>query len=61
MTAEIVSLTRARKARSRAEARARAEANALKHGRSKMQKAIDMARAEKARRDLDGHERDPKA
>ncbi len=56
--AEVVNLTRFRKEKARAEKRAGAEANAAKHGRTKAEKALEKARAEKAARDLDGHERD---
>lgn len=57
MTAEIVNLKAVRKRRTRAEARALATDNALRHGRTKVQKALDKARAEKALRDLDAHAR----
>lgn len=50
-----VNLNRVRKARARAEDKARAERNAAAHGRSKADKEIERARAEKAGRDLDGH------
>jgi len=53
--AEIVNLKAARKARERAEAKARADANAAKHGRTKALKALEKARAEKAKAVLDGH------
>ncbi len=55
---EIVNLNKARKARERQEAEATAAANRTRHGRTKAEKALDKARAEKAARDLDGHERD---
>ena len=54
----VVNLNRFRKEKARAERRAEADANAAKHGRTKAEKALDQARAEKAARDLDGHERD---
>jgi len=54
----VTNLNRVRKDRARAGKRAKADANAAKFGRTKAQKALDMARAEKARRALDGHERD---
>ena len=54
--AKIVNLTRARKARDRAEKRKSADENAAKFGRTKARKGLEEARAEKARRDLDGHE-----
>jgi hypothetical protein len=56
--AGVVNLNRFRKEKARAEKRAEADANAAKHGRTKAEKALDKARAEKAARDLDGHERD---
>lgn len=56
--AEIVNLRAARKARTKAEARAQADANAAKFGRSKAERALEAARAEKARRDLDGAKRE---
>lgn len=55
---EIVNLRAARKARTKAEARAQADANAAKFGRSKAERALEAARAEKARRDLDGAKRE---
>ena len=57
--AEIVSLSRARKARDRLKKRAEADANAVKFGRTKAQRAQDDQTADKARRDLDGHRKDP--
>lgn len=53
-----VNLNRVRKAKARAEAKARADENAVTHGRSKAAKALDKARADKARRDLDGKARE---
>lgn len=53
-----VNLNRFRKQKARAEKKARAEENAVKFGRSKAEKDLDRARADKARRDLDGHERE---
>jgi hypothetical protein len=58
VTAEVVNLRQARKAQERAKARAEADANAARHGRSKSEKALDKARAEKAARDLDGAKRE---
>ncbi len=57
--AEVVSLSRARKARDRAKKRAQADANVVQFGRSKAEKARDDQIADKARRDLDGHRKDP--
>lgn len=56
--AEVVNLRTARKAAERDAARVKATENAAKHGRSKALKALEAARAEKARRDLDGAKRD---
>lgn len=56
--AEIINLRAIRTARERQEDRAQADANAVKYGRRKTDKALDAARAEKAKRDLDGHERE---
>ncbi|MFA5537957.1 MAG: DUF4169 family protein [Gemmobacter sp.] len=56
--AEPVNLNRFRKDRQRTEKRAGAEANAVKFGRTKEQKALEQARAEKARAGLDGHRRE---
>lgn len=55
---EIINLRTARKARDKAEARAQADANALKFGRFKSEKVLEAAKADKAKRDLDGHERE---
>ena len=54
MTGSVVNLGKARKARDRAEEKAQADANALKHGRTKAERMLEAARAEKARRALDG-------
>ena len=53
MTGSVTNLNRARKARDRAEEKAQADANALKHGRTKAQRLLEAAQAEKARRALD--------
>lgn len=59
---EPVNLNRFRKAKARAEKKARAEENVAKHGRSKAERALDRARADKADKGLDGHRReDPDA
>ena len=54
----IVNLNKARKEKARAERKARADANAAKFGRTKTEKALDRAKAEKARADLDAHRRE---
>lgn len=53
-----VNLNRYRKDKARAEKKARADENAVKFGRTKVEKDLDRSRADKARRDLDAHERD---
>jgi len=54
-----VNLNQYRKQKARAAKKARAEENVACSGRSKLQKERENAEAEKARRDLDGHELDP--
>ncbi|MEO3414103.1 DUF4169 family protein [Roseovarius sp. CAU 1744] len=56
--AEPVNLNRYRKARARVEKKARADENAVKFGRSKAEKELDKARADKARGAVDQHKRD---
>jgi hypothetical protein len=56
--AGVVNLRAARKARDRAAKRAEADQNAAKFGRSKAERTRDEAEADKARRELDGHERE---
>ncbi|GAA6197398.1 DUF4169 family protein [Pseudophaeobacter arcticus] len=53
-----VNLNRYRKTQARAEDKARADQNAVKFGRSKLEKSLDEAHAAKAKRDLDGHKSD---
>ena len=55
--AEIVNLRSARKAKTRDAARKQGDANAAKFGRTKADKDLAAAKAEKAARDLDGHQR----
>jgi hypothetical protein len=57
--AEIISLSRAHKGRDRLKKQAQADANAAKFGRTKAERTQDDQTADKARRDLDGHARDP--
>ena len=57
MTVGVVNLKAARKAKVRARAKGVADANAAKFGRTRAEKALDEARAEKVLRDLDGHRR----
>ena len=56
--AEILNLNKARKARTKADDKTRAAENRAKFGRAKADKALDAARAEKLRRDLDGAKRE---
>lgn len=55
---KIVNISRFRKQKAREEKRQAGGAAALRHGVGKAQKALDDARARKAKRDLDGHERE---
>ncbi len=50
----VTNLNQFRKTKARKDKRASAEENAVKFGRTKAQKDLEKARAEKARRDLDG-------
>ena len=50
----VTNLNQFRKTKARADKRAKADENAVKFGRTKAQKALEKAQAEKARRDLDG-------
>jgi hypothetical protein len=52
--AELVNLRAARKAKDRLAARAKADENSAKFGRTKAEKDLEVAKAKKARRDLDG-------
>ena len=52
---EIVNLRRARKAMTRRQDAARAAENRLARGRSKAERTLEEARADKARRELDSH------
>ncbi|KJS44313.1 DUF4169 family protein [Roseovarius sp. BRH_c41] len=53
-----VNLNRVRKQKARAADKARAEENAARFGRTKAQKAIEQAQADKARVALDDHRLD---
>lgn len=55
---EPVNLNRYRKAKTRAEKKARADENAVRFGRTKAQKSIEKARADKAKSIIDLHKRD---
>lgn len=52
---DLVNLRRARKAAKRREDTVRAAENRLAHGRSKAERALEEARVEKSRRELDAH------
>ena len=56
--AEPINLNRARKARARIEAEAKAAENRVRFGRTKVEKTLEQARAEKAARDLDAGKRE---
>ncbi|APX24587.1 MAG: DUF4169 domain-containing protein [Rhodobacteraceae bacterium] len=51
----LINLNKARKARAKTRKRAEADENAVRHGRTKAQKTLDKANADKANRHLDGH------
>jgi hypothetical protein len=52
---EIVNLRRARRAATRRRDATQAAENRLAHGRSKAERRLEEAQAEKARRELDAH------
>ena len=54
----VTNLNQFRKAKARAEKRAEADANAAKFGRTKAQRLVEEAEAERARAALDAHRRD---
>lgn len=54
--AKVTNLNRFRKEKARSEKRAKGSENAVKFGRTKAQKDLERARAEKAARDHGGHE-----
>lgn len=56
--AEILNLNQARKAKARTDAKTKAVENRAKFGRTKADKTLDAARADKLKRDLDGAKRD---
>ncbi|GAA6187052.1 DUF4169 family protein [Litorivita sp. NS0012-18] len=51
----VTNLNQFRKAKAKREAREEADRNAVKFGRPKADKELERARAEKSKRDLDGH------
>jgi hypothetical protein len=56
--ADIINLRARRKAADRKAARAQGDANAAKFGRTRAERELDVARAAKAARELDGHKRE---
>jgi len=56
--AEILNLNQARKAKAKTDAQAKAAENRVKFGRTKADKTLDAARADKLKRDLDGAKRE---
>lgn len=56
--AEVVNLARVRKAAAKQADRQQADENAVKFGRTKAERALEQARADKANRDLDGAKRE---
>lgn len=55
---KVTNLNQVRKAKARAKKRAQSDENAVKFGRTKAEKRLADARADKAARDLEGHKRD---
>ncbi len=53
--ADIVNLRRARKQRARQDAEAQAQQNRIAFGRTKAERSLTQAQADKAERTLDGH------
>ena len=56
MTGKVVSLSAVRKARDRDAKKVRADANAARFGRTRAEKDVEKARADKAQRHVDDHE-----
>ncbi|MFZ0267258.1 DUF4169 family protein [Caulobacter sp.] len=56
--AELLNLNQARKAKAKTAAKTKAVENRAKFGRTKADKALDAARADKLKRDLDGAKRE---
>lgn len=57
--AEIISLSKARKAKARADKEQAASENRIKFGRTKAEKQLDKAKDVLATRRIDGHRRNP--
>ena len=58
MTGRVINLRAARKTAAREAARKQGDENAVKFGRSKIQKAVESAIAHRVTRHLDGHRLD---
>ncbi len=56
--AEVINLRQAKKQAARKTARSVADSNSAKHGRTKAERELEKARAEKAAKALDGHKRE---
>ncbi len=56
--AEVINLARVKKQAARKAARAAADGNAAKFGRTKAERELEKAQAEKANRELDAHRRE---
>ena len=56
--AEVINLRQVKKQAARKAARSNAGANTAKHGRTKAERELEKARAEKAAKALDGHKRE---
>lgn len=56
--AEILSLSKARKAKARSEKEATAEANRRKFGQTKAEKLLNAAEKERAEKQIDAHRKD---
>ena len=56
--ANILNLNQARKAKAKTDAKAKAAENRARFGRTKTDKALDTARADRLQRDLDGAKRE---
>lgn len=54
----VTNLNRFRKQRARSDKKARADENAVKFGRTKTQKDLEISQASKEQRDLDGKKRE---
>ena len=58
---EIINLNRARKTRAKAEDKALAAANRLAHGRSKAEKTLSALERQRAEKQLNGQQLEPKS